>query len=82
MAAGVPVIVADRSCLPEVCGDAARYVNPDDQDAFSSTIEASLSDAAWRAETVARGLERARQFTWERCVERTIGVYRKVINSV
>jgi alpha-1,3-rhamnosyl/mannosyltransferase len=82
MASGVPVIVADRSCLPEVCGDAARYVNPDDQDAFPSTIEASLSDAAWRAETVARGLERARQFTWERCVERTIGVYRKVINSV
>ena len=82
MASGVPVIVADRSCLPEVCGDAARYVDPDDPDAFASAIDASLSDASWRAETVTRGLERARQFTWERCVERTIGVYRKVINSV
>ena len=82
MASGVPVIVADRSCLPEVCGDAARYVDPDDLQAFSSTIEASLSDASWRAETSARGVERARQFTWDRCVGSTIDVYRKVINSV
>lgn len=82
MAAGVPVIVADRSCLPEVCGDAARYVDPDDPEAFVSAIEASLSDVAWRAEAVARGVERAREFTWACCVDRTIGVYQKVINSV
>lgn len=82
MASGVPVIVADRSCLPEVCGDAARYVDPDYPEAFASTIEDSLSNATWRAETVVRGVERARQFTWDNCVDRTIGVYRKVINSV
>lgn len=82
MASGVPVIVADRSCLPEVCGDAARYVNPDDREAFASTIEDSLLDSTWRAEAIDRGIERARQFTWDRCVDRTIGVYRKVVNSV
>jgi glycosyltransferase involved in cell wall biosynthesis len=82
MASGVPVIVANRSCLPEVCGEAARYVDPDDLGAFASTIEASLRDAAWRTEAIAQGVERAGQFTWDRCVERTIGVYRKVINSV
>ena len=82
MAAGVPVIVADRSCLPEVCGDAPRYVDPDNAEAFASTIEASLVDAAWRREAAVLGVEHARQFTWERCVDGTIGVYRKVINSV
>ena len=82
MASGVPVIVANRSCLPEVCGDAARYVDPADPELFASTIEASLLDVPWRAEAAVRGVERARQFTWQRCVDRTIGVYRKVINSV
>ena len=82
MASGVPVIVANSSCLPEVCGDAARYVDPGDPEAFASTIQASLLDEAWRREAAARGLERARQFTWKRCVDETIGVYRKVINSV
>ena len=82
MASGVPVIVANRSCLPEVCGDVARYVDPDDLEAFASTVETSLLDAAWRSDAAARGVERAGQFTWDQCVDRTIGVYRKVINSV
>ena len=47
-----------------------------------SFFEASLVDAAWRKEAAVLGVEHARQFTWERCVDRTIGVYRKVINSV
>ena len=81
MASGVPVIVADRSCLPEVCGGAARFVNPDDAAGFASVIQDSLLDALWREEAVKRGLERARMFSWDRCVDATIAVYRKVINS-
>jgi glycosyltransferase involved in cell wall biosynthesis len=81
MASGVPVIVADCSCLPEVCGGAARYVNPDDTEEFTSTIADTLLDAAWRGQAIKLGLERASGFSWERCVEDTIGVYRNVINS-
>ena len=77
MASGVPVIVSGRSCLPEVCGDAARYVDPDDAEGFASAIEECLSDTDWRAQAVRRGLDRARAFTWARCVDGTVAAYRR-----
>jgi alpha-1,3-rhamnosyl/mannosyltransferase len=80
MASGVPVVVANASCLPEVCGDAARFVDPDDLPEFALAIEDSLLNASWRTDAVHRGLDRSRLFSWDRCVEETIGVYRKVIN--
>ena len=81
MASGVPVIVANSSCLPEVCGDAARFVDPDETAGFASAIEDSLVNARWRTEAADRGLKRARLFSWDRCVDETIAVYQKVINS-
>ena len=80
MASGVPVIAANRTCLPEVCGDAARYVDPDDEDSLTDSIRESLLDADWRTEAARRGLQRASQFTWRRCVAETLTVYRKVVN--
>ena len=79
MASGVPVMVSHHSCLPEVCGDAARYFDPDDAAAFATAIETNLMDSEWRTETVERGLVRARQFTWERCVAETVDVYQKLV---
>lgn len=76
MASGTPVMVSDRSCLPEVCGDAARYVDPDDVDGFSAAISDSLEDRVWQQESASRGLERSRQFTWNYCVESTVKLYR------
>lgn len=78
MASGTPAIVANRSCLPEVCGDAARFIDPDDPDGLTLAIEQGLSDEQWRATMVARGLERARLYTWNRCVRDTVAVYQKV----
>ena len=80
MASGVPVIVSDRSCLPEVCADAARYVDPDDLDGFATAIEAALTDQVWRAGAVKRGLARAEQFTWRRCIDDTVAVYRHTLS--
>jgi glycosyltransferase involved in cell wall biosynthesis len=77
MASGVPVLVANRSCLPEVCGDAAAYADPDDSPALASAIEQCLVDDEWRREAIVRGLERAARFTWDRCVSETVAVYRK-----
>lgn len=81
MASGVPVIVSDKSCLPEVCGDCARYVDPDDVVAFTNCIEDSLTNSEWRNRAIARGLQRGREFSWIRCIDETMAVYRKV-NSV
>ena len=78
MASGVPVIVSDRSCLPEVCGEAARYVDPDDVAAFSMAIRECLSDEKWRTRSIERGLARAAEFTWSRCIDDTVAVYQHV----
>lgn len=78
MASGVPVIVSGRSCLPEVCGDAAKLTDPDDLEGFATAIEASLSSSKWRSEAITRGLDRARSFTWDRCIRDTIAIYREV----
>lgn len=81
MASGVPVIVSRRSCLPEVCGDAAGYIDPDDADGFVRAIEHGLTDPQWRAQSTKRGLERAAQLNWEACIDRTANVYRHVASS-
>lgn len=75
MACGVPVIVSDRSCLREVCGDAPRYINPDDIGAFTLTIADILEDRGWQDAAIRRGLARARQFTWRHCVDSTAELY-------
>ncbi len=75
MASGVPVIVAERSCLPEVCGGCARFVDPDDAEGFSAAIAAALADETWRAQARASGLRRAAGYDWSRCAERTAGIY-------
>jgi alpha-1,3-rhamnosyl/mannosyltransferase len=79
MASGVPVIVAPRSCLPEVCGDVPLYVDPDEDPAlFRSEVERALTDDKWRERAVRDGPERAASFTWQRCVAETVKVYEKV----
>lgn len=79
MASGTPVIVSDRSCLPEVCGQAARFIDPDDADAFTAALEESLSDDQWRADMIARGLKHAQIYTWESCISNTVTAYRKAL---
>src|SRR5206468_12439963 len=80
MASGVPVVVANRSCLPEVCGDAVRYVDPDDDNDFLTAIEESLFNSDWRKQAIDRGLKRAAGYTWGRCVRDTVAVY-NFVNS-
>jgi glycosyltransferase involved in cell wall biosynthesis len=78
MASGTPVVTSNVSSLPEVVGDAALLVDPYDPDAIASAIERILRDPALRADLVARGLARAREFSWERSVRRIRQVYEEV----
>jgi glycosyltransferase involved in cell wall biosynthesis len=62
LAAGVPVVAADRGALPEVCGDAAQLVDPTDAEAVAAALERALDDPEpWRA----AGPPRAAPLTWE-----------------
>lgn len=80
MASGAPVIVSGQSCLREICGDGAFYVDPSDLVAFTSAIEMNLEDEQRRLALVRRAVDRAALYTWDRCVGDTVAVYRKIAN--
>lgn len=78
MASGVPVIVANASCLPEVTGGAAMLVEPEDAEGFASRIEEALTDQDWRAAARVRGLAVAAGYDWDLCAQRTAALYGRV----
>jgi glycosyltransferase involved in cell wall biosynthesis len=81
MASGTPVVASNASCLPEILGDAALMVDPTNVRAFGDAVEAVLVKPELRAALVSSGRERARQFTWERCAEQTLDVYREALEE-
>jgi glycosyltransferase involved in cell wall biosynthesis len=79
MAVGTPVVASNASCLPEVLGDAALLVPPHNHLDFGHAVEAVLTDPALRARLVEAGKKRAALYTWARCAEQTVQVYRWVL---
>jgi len=75
MAAGTPVITSNRSALPEVAGNAAWLVNPEDTAELAAALADLSRDPDRREELARRGLERAAQFSWSKAVEQTWRVY-------
>ncbi len=75
MASGVPVLTSNCSSMPEVAAGAAILTEPADVDAIRLGLQQGLFDDAWRVQAVARGLQRAGQLSWEKCVADTIKVY-------
>ena len=76
MASGTPVVTTTAGALPEVAGDAAVLVPPQDPAALADGIVDALRR---RDELVAAGLRRASCFTWERCAAETAAAYRQAL---
>jgi glycosyltransferase involved in cell wall biosynthesis len=81
MASGTPVLTSNVSSLPEVVGDAAVLVNPYDVDDIVDGLRRVLTNPALAAEMRRKGIERAREFSWERSVAKTWGVYQQIAGS-
>ena len=77
MAVGTPVVASTASCLPEVLGDAALLVSPDDIGDLIEAVEAVLTRPELRERLVESGRRHAAGYTWERCAEQTVAVYRE-----
>jgi len=77
MACGTPVVVSCVSSLPEVVGDAALLINPENDEEITVALWRVLTDATLRAEMRAKGLRRAGAFSWERAARQTMEVYLK-----
>jgi glycosyltransferase involved in cell wall biosynthesis len=77
MAAGVPVVATAAGALPEVLGDGAVVVPVGGVEAMAAAITHLLSDEGDRAELVERGRRRVASFSWERCAEEMVSLYRR-----
>lgn len=81
MACGCPVISSNASSLPEVAGDAAILLEPDDMTGFSRKMERVLSNGRLRRDLSEKGVARAAQFIWDRTARETVAVYEKVVRG-
>lgn len=78
MASGTPVIVSNVSSLPEVVGDAGILIDPNDVDGWTVALHRVLTENELHDEMAAKGLKRAKLFSWERAARETLNVYKKV----
>jgi glycosyltransferase involved in cell wall biosynthesis len=78
MSYSLPVVAARTSCLPEIAGDAALYVDPADPREIAEKIRIATEDSATRSALIDKGLNRARGFTWRQTAEATLRVYEEV----
>lgn len=74
MGRGAPIIAADRTSIPEIVGDAAILVDPDDEAEAARQLVRLTMSAGLRQEMRERGYARCREFTWRETAQRTIAV--------
>lgn len=75
MSAGIPVVAARAGALPEVLGEAGLLVDADEAEELAAAIERMLTDEAFAGGCAARGLARAREFSWDRAAATLHGAY-------
>ncbi len=81
MSCGAPVLCSTAPALPEVVGDGAHLLPPDDPDPWADALAQLLSDPEKRRELAMKGLQRARRFTWEKTARETLKAFQKATGS-
>lgn len=72
MSAGVPVVAANNSSIPEAGGEAVSYFNALDKTDLVEKIKSLLSDEKLRADLIQKGKLHSEKFSWERCARETL----------
>jgi glycosyltransferase involved in cell wall biosynthesis len=75
MECGTPVLTSNVSSLPEVVGDAAVMVNPDNVFEIARGLKEILTDEELRTRLIAEGHKQVQRFNWERTARETLAVY-------
>ena len=76
MACGVPVIVSRSGAMPEICGDGADYFDPSHPREIAGQMRSLLQQPGFAESLARRGLERAREFSWQKCAALLLEVFR------
>ncbi len=81
MLCGTPVVTTNVSSMPEVVGDSALLVHPDDTPGLAAALLRVLQDRELAGELVRRGRAQGRRFSWDRSARETVAVYREVCGA-
>ena len=76
---GLPVLLSDRSCFPEIAGNAALYFDPENADSIAGAVRRILAEPELRQELVRRGNLRLKDFSWEKSALELLEIYRQYI---
>ena len=72
--AGVPVVTSANSCLPEIAGEGALFVNPKNPAQIAEAIKLIIDDSDLRDKLRQSGFENLKRFSWAKCAKETLGV--------
>ncbi|MEQ8969652.1 MAG: glycosyltransferase family 1 protein [Coleofasciculus sp. C1-SOL-03] len=81
MTLGTPVVTSNTSSLPEVAGDAALLINPNDPIQLAEAILKIISDTQLCQDLIQKGKERAKLFSWEKTAKETLNAYKSLLSS-
>jgi glycosyltransferase involved in cell wall biosynthesis len=81
MACGTPVIVSNNSSLPEVCQDAAYYIDPRSIESISDGILKVISDNELRSALKQKGIDRANMFSWDTSARKHLSLFHEVLQK-
>ena len=78
MQCGTPVITSSTSSMPEVGGEACLYIDPNSADELSDKIYKVISDENLQEDLSKKGVEQAKNFSWEKCARETLKIYQSL----
>jgi glycosyltransferase involved in cell wall biosynthesis len=78
MAAAVPVITSNTSCLPEIAGDGALFVDPRSPVEIQAALEKLLTSPSLRDRLRTAGSDRARRYRWDACARQSLEFFRRL----
>jgi glycosyltransferase involved in cell wall biosynthesis len=81
MASGTPVVTSNTTSIPEVAGDAALYFDPENTEEMAEQLRRAVTDEQLRGELIARGLAQAARFRWEDTAQRTLEIFRSLVDG-
>lgn len=81
MACGTPVIVSKVTALPEICGNAALYVDPYSTKDIAEKIQLLLSDTLLQEQYITKGLTQVKQYTWGKAAKAYLKVFEEVLEK-
>ena len=81
MACGTPVIASNAASIPEVVGNAAIMLPPDDVDGLTEAVKGILENKMLRDDYIKRGYANTNRFTWERSASKVFSLYKKILNE-